>query len=293
MTPEQEKQLWEDAEYGLEPDQVRELLHTVGDLRKERDIARRDHVWQETRAERAETERDQLAESILEQRDEHHRRDAARISHVRRAEAELEKLQKGLALMANTQLGAANREIVEPLLIADNHYLRGEVERAKKHADLWIKQHEREHSAFLEQLTEIERLKDLLAQGAAGTSRFVAELGAEIARLREELEELRATEVRREKARDGAYKGMCELEKEVRRLRERDDPDGELANLEEEIAWCREQRQIDRKGREKFLLHLVDVVWGDAMEDGQVPSTRHAVKLIEKAEATLDHHDTP
>lgn len=39
---------------------------------------------------------------------------------------------------------------------------------------------------------------------------------------------------------------------------------------------------------ERFLLHLVDVVWGDAMEDGQVPATDHARMLIEKARETLD-----
>lgn len=38
---------------------------------------------------------------------------------------------------------------------------------------------------------------------------------------------------------------------------------------------------------EKFLLHLVDVVWSNAMEDGQVPSTDHALKLIEHARSSF------
>jgi hypothetical protein len=36
---------------------------------------------------------------------------------------------------------------------------------------------------------------------------------------------------------------------------------------------------IDRK----LLFHLVDIVWGDALEDGSVPSTIHSRTLIEKA----------
>lgn len=38
-------------------------------------------------------------------------------------------------------------------------------------------------------------------------------------------------------------------------------------------------KSIDRK----LLFHLVDIVWGDALEDGSVPSTGHARKLIKKA----------
>lgn len=33
----------------------------------------------------------------------------------------------------------------------------------------------------------------------------------------------------------------------------------------------------------KFLLHLVDVVWGEAKEDQSVPSTEWASRMIEKA----------
>jgi len=40
--------------------------------------------------------------------------------------------------------------------------------------------------------------------------------------------------------------------------------------------------------KDRFLLHLVDVVWGDAMEDGQVPSTEHANHLISKARKTIE-----
>jgi hypothetical protein len=38
-------------------------------------------------------------------------------------------------------------------------------------------------------------------------------------------------------------------------------------------------KQIDRR----LLFHLVDIVWGDAMEDTSVPSTAHARQLIQKA----------
>ena len=38
-------------------------------------------------------------------------------------------------------------------------------------------------------------------------------------------------------------------------------------------------KSIDRK----LLFHLVDIVWGDAMEDNSVPSTSHARTLIKKA----------
>jgi hypothetical protein len=38
-------------------------------------------------------------------------------------------------------------------------------------------------------------------------------------------------------------------------------------------------KQIDRK----LLSHLVDIVWGDALEDGSVPSTPHKRKLIQQA----------
>jgi len=38
-------------------------------------------------------------------------------------------------------------------------------------------------------------------------------------------------------------------------------------------------KSIDRK----LLFHLVDVVWGDALEDQSVPSTPHARTLILKA----------
>lgn len=38
-------------------------------------------------------------------------------------------------------------------------------------------------------------------------------------------------------------------------------------------------KQIDRR----LLFHLVDIVWGDAMEDNSVPSTAHARNLIQKA----------
>jgi hypothetical protein len=38
-------------------------------------------------------------------------------------------------------------------------------------------------------------------------------------------------------------------------------------------------KQIDRR----LLFHLVDIVWGDAMEDESVPSTAHARTLIQKA----------
>lgn len=38
-------------------------------------------------------------------------------------------------------------------------------------------------------------------------------------------------------------------------------------------------RQIDRR----LLFHLVDIVWGDAMEDTSVPATGHARELIQKA----------
>ncbi len=37
MTPEREKELRKEAEHGLEPDQVRELLRGVSELRTERD----------------------------------------------------------------------------------------------------------------------------------------------------------------------------------------------------------------------------------------------------------------
>jgi hypothetical protein len=45
---------------------------------------------------------------------------------------------------------------------------------------------------------------------------------------------------------------------------------------------------VEPGGQQKFLLHLVDVVWGNAMEDGQVPSTSHALNLIERAKETLN-----
>lgn len=38
-------------------------------------------------------------------------------------------------------------------------------------------------------------------------------------------------------------------------------------------------KQIDRR----LLFILVDVVWGDAFEDESVPSTKHAIDLIQKA----------
>lgn len=38
-------------------------------------------------------------------------------------------------------------------------------------------------------------------------------------------------------------------------------------------------KYIDRK----LLFHLVDIVWGDALEDGSVPSTPHSRTLIQKA----------
>lgn len=38
-------------------------------------------------------------------------------------------------------------------------------------------------------------------------------------------------------------------------------------------------KQIDRR----LLFHLVDIVWGDALEDESVPSTEHARNLIQKA----------
>lgn len=38
-------------------------------------------------------------------------------------------------------------------------------------------------------------------------------------------------------------------------------------------------KQIDRR----LLFHLVDIVWGDALEDNSVPSTPHARSLIQKA----------
>jgi len=38
-------------------------------------------------------------------------------------------------------------------------------------------------------------------------------------------------------------------------------------------------KSIDRK----LLFHLVDIVWGDALEDGSVPSTAHSRQLIHKA----------
>ena len=40
------------------------------------------------------------------------------------------------------------------------------------------------------------------------------------------------------------------------------------------------------KRQDKFLLHLVDVVWGEANEDESVPSTDWALRMIEKAKAT-------
>jgi hypothetical protein len=46
--------------------------------------------------------------------------------------------------------------------------------------------------------------------------------------------------------------------------------------------------QAEKVDQEKFLLHLVDVVWGDAMEDGQVPSTSHACNLIQRAKETIN-----
>ena len=33
----------------------------------------------------------------------------------------------------------------------------------------------------------------------------------------------------------------------------------------------------------ELLFNLVDIVWGDALEDNSVPSTPHARKLIKKA----------
>ncbi len=42
---------------------------------------------------------------------------------------------------------------------------------------------------------------------------------------------------------------------------------------------------------EAFLLHLIDVAWGCAYEDGQVPSTPYAKKIIDKAFATYDGDD--
>jgi len=41
------------------------------------------------------------------------------------------------------------------------------------------------------------------------------------------------------------------------------------------------------KNDKKFLRHLVDTVWSDAKESGEVPSTIHADKLIEKARETF------
>lgn len=38
-------------------------------------------------------------------------------------------------------------------------------------------------------------------------------------------------------------------------------------------------KAIDRR----LLFHLVDIVWGDALEDGSVPSTKHSRALIQKA----------
>jgi len=42
------------------------------------------------------------------------------------------------------------------------------------------------------------------------------------------------------------------------------------------------------KNDKKFLRHLVDTVWSDAKESGEVPSTIHADKLIEKARETFN-----
>lgn len=46
---------------------------------------------------------------------------------------------------------------------------------------------------------------------------------------------------------------------------------------------------------DEFLLHLVDVVWGAALEDESVPNTTLGRKLIAKARATFkrDHELTP
>jgi len=52
----------------------------------------------------------------------------------------------------------------------------------------------------------------------------------------------------------------------------------------DEIVSFRESGTVDQR----FLLHLVDIVWGDAMEDGQVPSTEHALRLIKRARQTFD-----
>jgi hypothetical protein len=39
--------------------------------------------------------------------------------------------------------------------------------------------------------------------------------------------------------------------------------------------------------RHKFLLHLVDVVWGEAHEDKSVPSSEWAERMIAKAKDTF------
>jgi hypothetical protein len=45
------------------------------------------------------------------------------------------------------------------------------------------------------------------------------------------------------------------------------------------------------KLNDKFLLHLVDVVWQTANEDESVPSTIWAMKMIEHAKNTYDEMD--
>lgn len=59
-----------------------------------------------------------------------------------------------------------------------------------------------------------------------------------------------------------------------------------------EARLDRDEAQAELAKIERRLLpHLVDVVWADAMGDGQVPSTNHARKLIAHAESTLDSEE--
>lgn len=63
---------------------------------------------------------------------------------------------------------------------------------------------------------------------------------------------------------------------------------GTVIALEALDAIANARAEIERYRR--FLPHLVDVVWGDAMEDGQVPCSIHAQTLITRA---LESHHAP
>lgn len=51
------------------------------------------------------------------------------------------------------------------------------------------------------------------------------------------------------------------------------------------------KQQKSKEASIKFLSHLVDVAWGEAYEDGQVPSTGTVKSIIEKAVSSFDPND--